>query len=228
MQEREIEFKGFTKDIEVIDNIIPSQLADNFESRIIDKNFPWYLIRDIQDYKLNDNQLTHRVVNDENTVNTLQLGHGVYNCEDVGAEINSGVYAETKAICDYCCQKFQIRPQYLKQKLNLLGNNSLLTEGKYNTPHIDNQYFNSYSIIYYVNDSDGDTIIFNETSDEKTKKRPEKLTIKKRITPKKGRAVLFKGDYFHTSTNPTNYDKRVVLNVNCTDLNEIGYKDDTK
>ena len=64
--------------------------------RVIDINFPWSLIRDIQNYKLNDNELTHRVVNDENTVNTLQLGHGVYSCEDVGAEINSGIYAETK------------------------------------------------------------------------------------------------------------------------------------
>ena len=81
-------------------------------------------------------------------------------------------------------------------------------------------------MIYYVNDSDGDTIIFNESGGENVNKRPDKLTIKKTITPKKNRAVLFRGDYFHTSTNPTKSEKRIVLNVNLTDMNEYGDKDD--
>ena len=101
-----------------------------------------------------------------------------------------------------------------------------MTNGKYNTPHIDNKFWNSYSMIYYVNDSDGDTIIFNETSDEEKKKKPEKLTINERIPPKKNRAVLFRGNYFHTSTNPIDNEKRIVLNVNLSNLNEYGYEND--
>ena len=223
----ELKFLGFTKDILVFDNIIPQEMADSVEKKVTTDVFPWYLLRDIGKSKLN-NKDNHRVVNDENTVNTLQLGHGVYNIEDIGQEINSNMYAQVHAICDYCCQKFNIKPSYIRQKFNLLGQNSLIKEGKYNTPHIDNKWFNSYSMIYYVNDSDGDTIIFNEKGGKNLKKRPDKLTIKERITPKKNRAVLFRGDYFHTSTNPTKYEKRIILNVNLTNINEYGDKDDVK
>jgi len=224
---KEVIWKGFKKDIVVLDNIIPQEMADKFELTTTKDTFPWYLLRDIQTYKLTEKD-NHRVVNDENTVNTLQFGHGIYNKEDVDSEINSGLYADARAIADYCCQEFDFKPVYLRLKLNLLGQNVSIKEGKYNTPHIDNKFWNSYSMIYYVNDSDGDTIIFNEVSDEETKKRPDKLTIKKTITPKKNRAVLFRGNYFHTSTNPTNNDKRIVLNVNLTNLNEYGYEDDTE
>lgn len=225
--EKEVKWKGFLKDIVVLDNVIPQEMADKLETTVTGDQFPWYLLRDIQTYKLTD-ESNHRVVNDENTINTLQLGHGVFNKEDIGQEINSNMYAEVTAICDYCCQKLDVYPHYIRQKLNMLGQNSSIKEGKYNTPHIDNKFWNSYSMIYYVNDSDGDTVIFNEVSDEENTKKPEKLTIKKTITPKKNRAVLFRGNYFHTSTNPTINDKRIVINVNLTNLNEYGYDDDTK
>jgi hypothetical protein len=221
----EVKFLGFKKDIIILDDIIPQEMADKFELTTTKDIFSWYLLRDIQTYKLTEKD-NFRVVNDKNTVNTLQFGHGIFNIEDVGNEINSGVYGEARAIADYCCQKFDVIPHYIRLKLNLLANNTLMTNGKYNTPHIDNKFWNSYSMIYYVNDSDGDTIIFNETSDEEKKKRPEKLTINKRIPPKKNRAVLFRGNYFHTSTNPIDNEKRIVLNVNLSNLNEYGYEND--
>jgi len=217
---KEVKWKGFSKDIIVLDNVVPQEMADKFETIVTDGYFPWYLIRDIHAHKLTD-ESNYRIVYDENTVNTIQLGHDVFNKENVDKEINSSIYNEVSVICDHCCEQFDIRPQYLSQRLNMLGQNLSIKEGKYNTPHIDSRFSDSYSMLYYVNDSDGDTIIFNETIDEKNKKRPEKLTIKKTITPKKNRAVLFIGNYFHTSTNPTNNDKRIVLNVNLINLNEF-------
>ena len=101
----------------------------------------------------------------------MQLGHGVYNIEDIGQEINSNMYGKYMLIVIIVVKKFNIKPSYIRQKLNLLGQNSSIKEGKYNTPHIDNKWFNSYSMIYYVNDSDGDTIIFNEKGGENLKKR---------------------------------------------------------
>ena len=55
----------------------------------------------------------------------------------------------------------------------------------------------------YLNDSDGDTIIFDEN-----------FKIKKRITPKKNRVVIFDGITYHTGCHPCKNDKRIVLNVN--------------
>lgn len=47
--------------------------------------------------------------------------------------------------------------------------------------------------LYYVNDSDGDTVFFKD--DEKTEI--------KRVTPKKGRGVFFDGSIKHCSTRPS-------------------------
>lgn len=86
-----------------------------------------------------------------------------------------------------------------------------------NHPHID---MNDPHLVclYYVNDSDGDTIIYNETADD-IQNLPgldtSMLTIKQAITPKKGRVVLFNGRRYHSSSTPTT-DKRCVINFNVT------------
>ena len=59
-------------------------------------------------------------------------------------------------------------------------------------------------MLYYVCDSDGDTIIFNE------KEKSEKYTVQKRVTPKQGRVVLFDGDFYHTAEQPIDNIRCVV------------------
>ena len=49
------------------------------------------------------------------------------------------------------------------------------------------------ALLYYVNDSDGDTIIYEN---KKT------LKIKKTIKPKQGRIVIFDGSYWHSGSQP--------------------------
>ena len=108
---------------------------------------------------------------------------------------------------------FEIQP--IRIKVNMLLNHSKVTSNNQNNvAHIDNKYFNSYSGIYYVNDSDGDTIIYNEKWSSQNPYRPENLTEKMRIAPKKNRFVLFDGLYYHTSTNPIENENRVVINMN--------------
>ena len=108
---------------------------------------------------------------------------------------------------------FEIQP--IRIKVNMLLNHSKVTSSNQNNvAHIDNKYFNSYSGIYYVNDSDGDTIIYNEKWSSQNPYRPENLTEKMRIAPKKNRFVLFDGLYYHTSTNPIENENRVVINMN--------------
>jgi hypothetical protein len=84
-------------------------------------------------------------------------------------------------------------------------------DDRYNTPHIDIPDPGYKSLLYYVKDSDGDTFVFNETwRDTGNSKKP--LTLRKRVSPQKGKAVVFDSNTWHASSNPRQSQNRVVLN----------------
>ena len=80
-------------------------------------------------------------------------------------------------------------------------------------PHVD-EYEPHYVLLYYVNDSDGDTFMLNEMYQEGV--NPKDFTVKERVTPKKNRAVIFDGLRYHHSSNPVNNSLRFVVNINFT------------
>ena len=71
----------------------------------------------------------------------------------------------------------------------------------YGPIHIDNTSKKSISIIYYLNNSDGDTLFFDE-----------KLNIIKRVSPRQGRAIVFDSNIKHTACCPINSKYRQVIN----------------
>ena len=96
------------------------------------------------------------------------------------------------------CDVFRAKVNYLSQTLSFKKNN-------FHTPHNDFE-FNHKVVIYYVVDSDGDTLFFNKKGD-----------IINRVKPKKGRCVIFDGNILHASQNPIKSTERIVININ---LNE--------
>lgn len=72
-----------------------------------------------------------------------------------------------------------------------------------NNIHVDT--FDRHTVfLFYVNDSDGDTIIFG---------RDKNNNPLMSVTPKKNRAVIFDGSFYHCSSTPTK-EKRAVINFN--------------
>jgi hypothetical protein len=98
--------------------------------------------------------------------------------------------------------------QIIKMKFNLLYKSG---DGSFHFPHtdVDELDGNIYTSIYYVNDSDGDTYLFNQ----KGPRTSEELSIKTRITPSKGKMVVFDAVQFHSSSSPIKSDYRIVLNT---------------
>lgn len=82
--------------------------------------------------------------------------------------------------------------------------------------HIDNP--NPHTVLlYYVNDSDGDTILYKERANPLTYLEgdyPSSFNIDICVTPKKGRAVIFDGMQFHSVSSPKNILKRQIININ--------------
>lgn len=97
----------------------------------------------------------------------------------------------------------------VRLKANILLQNPLATPDNYNIPHQDSGA-ECYSMVYYCNDSDGDTFLFNEFYDPSAP--PERLTIHQRVSPKRNRAVLFESNRYHASSNPIVSKDRFVLN----------------
>jgi len=94
-----------------------------------------------------------------------------------------------------------------RAKINITLNTSN-EENKIAPPHQDSKDTNPTIIgIYYVIDSDGDTIIYDGDHINNLKEI-------KRISPKKGRMVFFRGDRFHSASHPSKHGKRVVINYN--------------
>ena len=82
------------------------------------------------------------------------------------------------------------------------------TDGTIDSPHIDIIGSIDYIVaLYYVCDSDGDTVIYNERITS------EKYTVKQRVTPKQGRIVIFDGGLYHTAEQPLN-NTRCIVNYN--------------
>ena len=100
------------------------------------------------------------------------------------------------------------------RNLNVIQGRSFLqfpvnTDGTIDNPHIDIIGKVDFLVaLYYVCDSDGDTVIYNETKESKT------YTIKKSITPKQGRMVIFDGSLYHAAEQPINSNTRCIVNYN--------------
>lgn len=71
-------------------------------------------------------------------------------------------------------------------------------------------------VLYYVLDSDGDTILVNKKlkdgEDIKTDLHVKDYDIMARVKPKQGRVILFDGRIYHTAMQPI-YHVRCVINI---------------
>ena len=111
-------------------------------------------------------------------------------------------------ILQNACKKLGIMDVNVLQGRSFLQVPLNLKNRDVDTPHIDIlDRDNFFVVLYYVCDSDGDTIIYNET------KESDQYTIKQRVTPKQGRVVIFDGLLMHTAEQPLN-NTRCIVNYN--------------
>ena len=181
-------------EIIVIDNIIDIDYQEQIRSILLgevnygDYEFPWYYTKDVTKSDLPNSQkrpaFSHLYVKSYGQV--LSEFHEIF-----------------LDLITACCQRLKMT------EVNVIQGNSFLQlplsaeKVKVDTPHIDTDD-KHFVMLYYVVDSDGDTIIYNE------KVESEEYTIKKSVTPKQGRVVLFDGGLFHTAEQPTKGTRCVV------------------
>jgi len=177
------------------------QFLDPEEQNIIykyltDINFPWHFMEDATTEVINTPQ-----------VSTPSFGNLIYyNKHETNPhfEFFEPMLKEIE-------EKFGLEIQeLLRIRAGFLLNTKYVMSSqpyKYNTPHRDYDQ-SHYVVCYYVNEADGDTVVFHETDPA------EKYYPMHKCTPEKGKALLFNGWHYHSSTCPKVYTKRIVLTFN--------------
>lgn len=128
-----------------------------------------------------------------------------------GIEYNHELSPIFISLIDKFCKKNKIEySKVTRMKFNITPRSDY---DSHMYPHVDDMN-DHYVFLYYVNDSDGDTFVFNEKAEFSKKFEYKDLTLMKRITPKRGAAILMDGKHFHAISAPTKTNLRCVINVN--------------
>ena len=192
--------------IKVIDNFVNASYYDVMESNILSTGFPWGFHSSVTNADIKDT-----------SSNMFGFTHMIF---DAGKPSS---------------QSYQfLLPMFLMAKEETDGKILIRARGDMTVfsdeqvtyePHIDMaRHKDHVNMIFYVGDSDGDTIIYKETFlpvmyDTYLPELPKKLTEMQRVTPKANRLVIFNGDHWHTGQSPKEHSRRVLINFNLGKLN---------
>lgn len=181
---------------EVFDDLLPISYVNTIE-QAFNQPIPWYYTESASG--VGDNYDT----SDKNIRDSSQFVHLMVD----NNEKQSVLADMVQPILWFLEQRTGIIPRSIERIKSNLQVPTKAEEHHYNPPHIDLAEHDGVSLLYYVNDSDGDTVFFNKTVDEGF----HDMEIVRTVTPKKGRAVLFPSNQFHASSCPQR-GRRMVIN----------------
>ena len=207
------QIKNIKEEILLIDNIVPMSFQDTIIDRVQGYNhFPWFLLHRIghpDHYGVNT---TPNYV-DPNITDDVGFFHMAYD-----GDFMSPHYDFFRTILEFFSEKTGIKVgKLLRIRLRYTHKGQNHTNTKYAAPHVDFNTGKPYNtLVYYVDDSDGDTIIFDKVFNSQEEVYDpvlaEPLPELARITPKKGSALFFNGHRYHAGNYPVNYSSRIVVN----------------
>ena len=200
--------------MKVIDDFLPPAQFDMLQQAIMSLHFPWFYV-DSASVPPEDQHFTQ----DKTAIETDGFFHILYDREtdttSFAHQLLDNFYQQLSSRLGFT-HRHLIRSR-LGMKLPKVG----FTKDNYNIPHVDYR-FPHETLIYYINDCDGDTFMFNEWFNmlhpEKSMNGKETYTVQERITPKANRLVWFNGFQSHTASNPIESSRRIIINVNLEPL----------
>ena len=187
-------------EIIVIDDFISLEYQEKIKQELLglENDFPWYYTEDVTTAGDFDSQyrpaLNHYYVN--------------FDDDDI-SEVESVYHHLFVPMLSKACKYLKIpETEVIQGRSFLQFPLKNIDTSVVDTPHIDLDEGDEHVVVlYYVVDSDGDTIIYNERTESLT------YTEKQRVTPKQGRVVIFEGGQYHTAQQPSN-GTRCIVNYN--------------
>jgi len=179
------------------DDFLPEGIVEEIQTTLLNSDAEWILGKQLL-------SKDHRFKTNIDPYSGSQFNHIFF----MDSQIYSPHWTLGHNLISQVCTKHNITLRaVLRCKSNLTFPDSNIDQSKTETPHVDHTW-NHFTLLYYINDSDGETILYNEKFDEDNEVI---LTELARVSPKAGRAVLFNGLLYHSPTVPSkNY--RAVIN----------------
>ena len=193
--------------IYVFDDIIGLDYQNEIKKKLLcEERFPWYYIEDVSS-------------DDSGNQKRGGFTHGYVNEQGIESDYHY-LFLE---LIKKSCSKINIKEVNAILGRSFLQLPSNIKREDVDTPHTDIPV-DHFVMLYYVCDSDGDTIIYNEKcnnldeyNDNTNVVKNKIFSIQKKVTPKQGRVVLFNGKLYHTAEQPNN-NIRCVVNYDLRDL----------
>lgn len=185
----------------ILDEVIKSETQTEIKKILLSDSFPWYYKNEntVADEKNNNPCVSHFFINN-GVVNSYYSNIINLLVTDSYEKLPSKILKKFSYISfARSFLQFPLHTNFCNVRVDPL--------------HVDCN-FEHYVLLYYVIDSDGDTII-TKTKYNKNKQVSLKLEDHQeahRITPKQGRVVLFDGSYYHTAEQPFS-NVRCIINI---------------
>ena len=183
-------------EILVIDDFVSLEYQEKIKQELmgVNNDFPWFYIEDVT------------AAGDFDSQHRAGFGHQYVELDDDDvSEVKSLYHHLFTPMLSKACQYLKIPEAEIIQgrsflQLPLKNIDTSIVD----SPHIDLDPGDEHTVVlYYVNDSDGDTKFFNKD-----------FELIKRVSPKKGKVVIFHSNTLHTSSNPIESPYRMVVNFN--------------
>jgi hypothetical protein len=192
-------------EIYTFDNIVDIEIQNEIENYVYDKNLNWEIKTNV---KKTDGVITKSFP--AQVISTNDINKNILKLIDI--IIDNSLNKINKKLL----KKYRIR-------INKTIPHIFDLKEEYKLLHIDLAEAH-ITMIYYINDSDGDTLIFNNKNNEHLNNitdfinndnflNPKNFELTKSISPKKGRVVMFAGNSWHYGKYPTK-GERNIININ--------------
>lgn len=215
-------------EIIIIDDVFGKQVQDLLYSWLTASDSPWFFSKDIA--------FSDDVIARGNHISKYGFSKTFFN---LAKNSQTPLFNTIFPLLLEACEKINFTIDQTLFSRSFLTTPIPESTSRYDHIHVDLIEPHLVSL-YYVNDADGDTVLFDQCIDDYFERDDiktaldnvdfstpspgpleiidrlvdkSKFTIYKTITPKKGRMVFFNGYRYHTSTRPTS-GHRIVINNN--------------
>jgi hypothetical protein len=202
----------------ILDDFVEEELQNQIEDSMFDCFWNYHISNTMFDgfwnYHLNNS------VDSKNTeikyrkfLNPLQYEISPAFIADIKGPQNKKTYEKLISIIERGCNKINFNIEKIERCYGAI-HAIIRDNSKQDNIHV-NKTIPHLVMLYYVNDSDGDTILYDKVFEDIhiVTYRPNEcgnLNIKNRVSPKKGRILFFDGRFYHSSSTPSKSTRCIV------------------